>query len=68
MLACDYICSYIYYTPSERRNRMPNKEKAKPTSVRINPELKAKIEAKAKEEGRSFNNMVSRILELSLAQ
>lgn len=47
---------------------MPNKEKAKPTSVRINPELKAKIEAKAKEEGRSFNNMVSRILELSLAQ
>ena len=48
--------------------KMSNKEKAKPTSVRINPELKAKIATKAKEEGRSFNNMVSRILELSLAQ
>ena len=68
MLACDYICSYIYYTPNERRYKMSNQAKAKPTSVRINPELKAKIAAKAKEEGRSFNNMVSRILELSLAQ
>ena len=47
---------------------MSNKEKAKPTSVRINPELKAKIATNAREEGRSFNNMVSRILELSLSQ
>ena len=47
---------------------MSKQEKAKPTSVRINPELKAKIAAKAKDEGRSFNNMVSRILELSLTQ
>lgn len=43
------------------------KETVKPTSVRLKPELKKKIEEMAKKEGRSFNNMVSRILEQASA-
>ncbi len=41
--------------------------KVKPTSVRLKPDLKKKIEEMAKKEGRSFNNMVSRILEQAAA-
>lgn len=37
-------------------------EKVKPTSVRIPESLKKKLEQKAKEEGRSFNNLVNRLL------
>jgi predicted DNA-binding protein len=44
-----------------------NKEKTKPTSIRINAELKQKLERMAKEDGRSFNNLVSRILEQATA-
>jgi predicted HicB family RNase H-like nuclease len=34
----------------------------KPTSIRIPAELKAKLEQMAKEDGRSFNNLVNKIL------
>lgn len=39
----------------------------KPTSIRLKPTLKMKIEAMAKEEDRSFNNMMTRLLESALA-
>lgn len=42
---------------------MKNQKEVKPTSVRLPASLKKKIEEKAKKEGRSFNNMVNRILE-----
>jgi hypothetical protein len=35
----------------------------KPTSIRLSPSLKVNIEELAKKEGRSFNNMMTRILE-----
>ncbi|MCP4991331.1 MAG: ribbon-helix-helix domain-containing protein [Colwellia sp.] len=38
-------------------------KKPKPTSIRINAELKSKLEEMAKADGRSFNNLVARILE-----
>lgn len=40
----------------------------KPTSIRLKPSLKMKIEAIAEREDRSFNNMVSRLLESAIAQ
>ncbi|AVR75870.1 hypothetical protein ValSw33_46 [Vibrio phage ValSw3-3] len=42
-------------------------DKIKPTSVRIPESLKKKLEQKAKEEGRSFNNMVNRLLSEAVA-
>ena len=42
-------------------------DKVKPTSVRIPESLKKKLEQKAKEEGRSFNNMVNRLLSEAVA-
>ena len=42
---------------------MENPNEVKPTSIRIKNSLRDKIKRKAKEEGRSFNNMVERILE-----
>jgi len=43
------------------------KSKAKPTSIRITPELKKAIEDMAKKEDRSFNYMINRLLEKSVA-
>lgn len=43
------------------------KQLMKPTSIRIKPTLKLKIEAMAREEDRSFNNMVARLLESAVA-
>lgn len=34
-----------------------------PTTIRITPSLKMKVEAIAKKEGRSFSNMMNRIIE-----
>lgn len=42
-------------------------DKVKPTSVRLPESLKKKLEKKAKSEGRSFNNMVNRLLAESVA-
>lgn len=42
-------------------------DKVKPTSLRIPESLKKKLEQKAKEEGRSFNNMVNKLLSDSVA-
>ena len=39
----------------------------KPTSIRLQPSLKLKVEAMAEKEGRSFNNMMTRILEQAVA-
>lgn len=40
----------------------------KPTSIRIPAELKAKLEQMAKEDGRSFNNLVNKLLNQSVKQ
>tara|TARA_R110000851_G_C12661474_1_gene521477 strand:- start:67 stop:336 length:270 start_codon:yes stop_codon:yes gene_type:complete len=48
------------YLTNEEANRL-----MKPTSIRIKPNLKLKIEKMARKEGRSFNNMVARLLELA---
>ena len=42
-------------------------DQVKPTSIRIPESLKKKLESKAKEEGRSFNNMVNRLLSEAVA-
>lgn len=42
-------------------------DKVKPTSVRIPESLKKKLEQKAKEDGRSFNNMVNKLLSDAVA-
>lgn len=42
-------------------------DNVKPTSVRLPESLKKKIEEKAKQEGRSFNNMVNRLLDKAVA-
>lgn len=42
-------------------------DKVKPTSVRLPTSLKKKIEKKANEEGRSFNNMVNWLLSQSVS-
>jgi predicted HicB family RNase H-like nuclease len=42
-------------------------DKIKPTSLRISESLKKKLEQKAKEEGRSFNNLVNRLLSEAVA-
>ncbi len=56
---------YIMTTPTKENNM---KDKAKPTSIRISASLKKLIEDKAKEEDRSFNNMINRLLEKSVGE
>lgn len=46
---------------------MENPNEVKPTSIRIKNSLRKKIKEKAKQEGRSFNNMVERMLEKATA-
>ncbi len=41
--------------------------KPKPTSIRLKPDLKKKIEELAEKEDRSFNNMIARLLEQAVA-
>ncbi len=48
-------------------NHEEAKRLMKPTSIRLQPSLKLKIEALAEKEGRSFNNMMTRILEAAVA-
>ena len=42
-------------------------DKTVATSIRIPSSLKKKLEAKAKEEGRTLNNMLNRLLEKAVA-
>lgn len=59
MVDSDY--KRYYYSNTQQREAYMS-EKIKPTSVRIPESLKKKLEQKAKEEGRSFNNLVNRLL------
>jgi len=61
----DYICSYYDYKKTKEGLTMENKPK--PTSIRLKPDLKKKIEELAEKEDRSFNNMIARLLEQAVA-
>lgn len=46
---------------------IPMSDKTIATSIRIPSSLKKKLEEKAKEEGRTLNNMLNRLLEKAVA-